>query len=554
MADVSLDELRDVRARGRRLRRASGGGGPGGDQRRSTPTVRRPGHPRQATGVTGEVLVAAAHVKERYDALWLTQHESARDAGWHRTGDVGHLDGDGRLWIEGRLAHVLVTADGVRHPGRARAAGAARRRRGRGGRRRRRPAGAPSRSSSSCSRRCSRTDRVVAEPDAGRGGARRAGAGTDVAAVLVVDAAADRRPAQLQDRPVAGRGVGGARAVGGAGPAVTRVLVTGASGMLGRGGRRAPRRGRPRRPHAPAQRLGRRAVPRTCAGSVTDVDVVARRRPRPRGGRAPGGEGVDHRAVRRVRGGQRRGDPAPARRGAVGGGRPVRARLVAVGRAPRPLAGRCGRRSGRPRARPRQLRPHQGGGRAARARGARPRRSGASSWSGRTWSGDRETRSWSGGSSTAPAPGGCRCSGRGAALIDTTYVDNAVDALVAALDADPSAYGAPYVVTNGEPRPVVELLAGICAASGRPRAAGGTSRALARARCGVGPRRRPGALPAAGGAAADPVRRRAAVDRALVRPAPHARRARLGAPRDARRGSGAPGRGGRRTRRPRRAP
>ncbi|KQY20727.1 nucleoside-diphosphate sugar epimerase [Cellulomonas sp. Root485] len=58
--------------------------------------------------------------------------------------------------------------------------------------------------------------------------------------------------------------------------------------------------------------------------------------------------------------------------------------------------------------------------------------------------------------------------GDGAALIDTTYVDNAVDALVAALHADVAVYGAPYVVTNGEPRPVVELLAGICAASGVP--------------------------------------------------------------------------------------
>ncbi|KQR11247.1 nucleoside-diphosphate sugar epimerase [Cellulomonas sp. Leaf334] len=58
--------------------------------------------------------------------------------------------------------------------------------------------------------------------------------------------------------------------------------------------------------------------------------------------------------------------------------------------------------------------------------------------------------------------------GDGAALIDTTYVDNAVDALVAALHADPAAYGEAYVVTNGEPRPVVELLAGICAASGVP--------------------------------------------------------------------------------------
>jgi len=58
--------------------------------------------------------------------------------------------------------------------------------------------------------------------------------------------------------------------------------------------------------------------------------------------------------------------------------------------------------------------------------------------------------------------------GHGAALIDTTYVDNAVDALVAALHAEPAAYGQPYVVTNGEPRPVVELLAGICAASRVP--------------------------------------------------------------------------------------
>jgi len=62
------------------------------------------------------VCASAAHVKERYDGLWLTQQASSRDLGWHRTGDVGHLDDDGRLWIEGRLAHVLVTADGVRTP------------------------------------------------------------------------------------------------------------------------------------------------------------------------------------------------------------------------------------------------------------------------------------------------------------------------------------------------------------------------------------------------------------------------------------------------------
>jgi len=58
--------------------------------------------------------------------------------------------------------------------------------------------------------------------------------------------------------------------------------------------------------------------------------------------------------------------------------------------------------------------------------------------------------------------------GSGAALIDTTYVDNAADAIAAALVAGRSAFGAAYVVTNGEPRPVRDLLAGICAAAGVP--------------------------------------------------------------------------------------
>lgn len=58
--------------------------------------------------------------------------------------------------------------------------------------------------------------------------------------------------------------------------------------------------------------------------------------------------------------------------------------------------------------------------------------------------------------------------GSGAALIDTTYVDNAADAIVAALGADGAACGEAYVVTNGEPRPVRDLLAGICAAAGVP--------------------------------------------------------------------------------------
>ena len=67
-------------------------------------------------GASGEVCVRGAHVKDRYDALWATERASSRDPGWHRTADVGHLDHDGRLWIEGRLSHVVTTACGVVTP------------------------------------------------------------------------------------------------------------------------------------------------------------------------------------------------------------------------------------------------------------------------------------------------------------------------------------------------------------------------------------------------------------------------------------------------------
>jgi olefin beta-lactone synthetase len=66
--------------------------------------------------MTGEICVAAAHVKHRYDRLWATERASSRDPGWHRTGDVGHLDAEGRLWVEGRLVHVITTADGPLTP------------------------------------------------------------------------------------------------------------------------------------------------------------------------------------------------------------------------------------------------------------------------------------------------------------------------------------------------------------------------------------------------------------------------------------------------------
>jgi nucleoside-diphosphate-sugar epimerase len=58
--------------------------------------------------------------------------------------------------------------------------------------------------------------------------------------------------------------------------------------------------------------------------------------------------------------------------------------------------------------------------------------------------------------------------GSGAVLVDSTYVSNAADALLAALDRAPEAHGQALVVTNGEPRPIRDLLASICAAAGVP--------------------------------------------------------------------------------------
>jgi acyl-coenzyme A synthetase/AMP-(fatty) acid ligase len=91
---------------------------------------RAAGEPTDAPHVTGEIVVSAPHVKDHYDRLWLTnraaEHNTVHGAAavgtaggierWHRTGDVGHLDDSGRLWVEGRLPHVITTADGILTP------------------------------------------------------------------------------------------------------------------------------------------------------------------------------------------------------------------------------------------------------------------------------------------------------------------------------------------------------------------------------------------------------------------------------------------------------
>jgi acyl-CoA synthetase (AMP-forming)/AMP-acid ligase II/pimeloyl-ACP methyl ester carboxylesterase len=75
---------------------------------------RASGEPTTDAGVTGEIVISAPHLKRGYFRLYLTDREARRGLPdrWHRTGDVGHLDADGRLWVEGRLPHVITTAEG----------------------------------------------------------------------------------------------------------------------------------------------------------------------------------------------------------------------------------------------------------------------------------------------------------------------------------------------------------------------------------------------------------------------------------------------------------
>lgn len=60
--------------------------------------------------------------------------------------------------------------------------------------------------------------------------------------------------------------------------------------------------------------------------------------------------------------------------------------------------------------------------------------------------------------------------GQAAVLVDTTYVTNAVDALVAAVDrcTPDGVHGEALVVSNGEPRPIGEILRSMARAGGAP--------------------------------------------------------------------------------------
>jgi len=68
--------------------------------------------PTHETGRLGEVWVRAPHQRLGYDRLWHTTHLASPSGGWHATGDLGAVDHDGRLWIGGRIGHVIRAAAG----------------------------------------------------------------------------------------------------------------------------------------------------------------------------------------------------------------------------------------------------------------------------------------------------------------------------------------------------------------------------------------------------------------------------------------------------------
>lgn len=63
--------------------------------------------------VRGPVVTRAYFDDDRANALSKIPDDGGA---WHRTGDVGWIDGDARLWIVGRKAHRIESADGVHYP------------------------------------------------------------------------------------------------------------------------------------------------------------------------------------------------------------------------------------------------------------------------------------------------------------------------------------------------------------------------------------------------------------------------------------------------------
>jgi acyl-CoA synthetase (AMP-forming)/AMP-acid ligase II len=69
-------------------------------------------------GCVGEIVVTGEHVLSGYlDAVGDDESKIAvGDRVWHRTGDAGYFDAQGRLWLLGRCSARVADADGVLYP------------------------------------------------------------------------------------------------------------------------------------------------------------------------------------------------------------------------------------------------------------------------------------------------------------------------------------------------------------------------------------------------------------------------------------------------------
>lgn len=70
-------------------------------------------------GTIGEVIVRSPHISDRYwdaPADMVDNKISDGATRWHRLGDCGWVDDQGRLWVCGRRSHRVVTADATYFP------------------------------------------------------------------------------------------------------------------------------------------------------------------------------------------------------------------------------------------------------------------------------------------------------------------------------------------------------------------------------------------------------------------------------------------------------
>ena len=446
---------RGRRRRQRGLRRRAAARRPGSAQPTRRRSGRADGELTAEPGVTGEICVAAPHVKERYDRLWAAEQASARNPGWHRTGDVGHLDAAGRLWVEGRLVHVITTADGPVTPvgveQRVEAlAGVGGGRRGRRRPRRHPAARAWSWSPTEIDDRRTGAGRwltptlTVRSARPGRTGGGRARGPTHLPVDIRHDSKIDRAPGRAAGPAACSSGAAGRPAV--------KVLVTGASGMLGGGDRAGA--GRPRRPGDRAAAPPGRARAARGAGRRRRSGRGPAGRGRPGRGGPPRRQGQRHRRVAGLPAGQHRWAPGRRRRLPDGRRAAAGARVVAVGGPRGSVSGR-GAAPGPadPDRRPRAVRPEQGA-RPSSSHWRRTRPDWRWSPSVRIWSGDRATPSWSAGSWTGAGPVGCL--GRGGCGAGRHAPTSTMRSMrwSPPWTAHRVAHGQALVVSNGEPRPV----------------------------------------------------------------------------------------------------